>query len=344
MNIASPQWAWLALVLPVLVFLQWLARHKSQQALAQYSSPKLLPKLLNNYAMGRRWLSHFLLISALVFIILASIRPQWGQKEQSIKREGLDILLLQDVSLSMLAEDIKPSRLIRSRHEISDFIEQLSGDRVGLVAFSGEARTLCPLTYDYSTIHLFLNELSPKLLLPGTNIAAALKEAQNAFKRSNSQSRYQIVVLLSDGEEHEEEAITIAQEMARQGITLYTIGIGSPAGVPIPIKTQQGSEYKKDLSGNIVTTRLNVNLLEKIAQTGKGQFYHAGPGDFELRRILNDIADRERIEMEEQEMQLYQERFQIPLLIALLLLSLEALLSFTIRRTAKAGRTPEKEN
>jgi len=236
----------------------------------------------------------------------------------------------------MLAQDIQPSRLIRSRHEISGFLEGLKGDRVGLVAFSGEARVLCPLTLDYAAVRIFLNDLEPGYLMPGTDIAAAMEKGIQAFQGGGSASKYQVMVLLTDGEEHDPKALQVAEKAATLGITIYTIGIGSRDGVPIPIPDGNGNtQYKKDKFGNIVTTRLDEATLQQIAAKTNGKYYYAGPGEFQLQKVLEDIASREKQNLKGQQLEQYQDRFQWPLSIAVFLLILEVLVADRARRKKK---------
>lgn len=330
MRIAEPLFFWGFLILPLLVILFFYAWSRKKKFMARFAQVDMMKKISNMPSPARRMLKMFLVLVIFFFLILALVRPQWGQKMELVKRKGLDIMLVQDVSLSMLADDIKPNRLTRSRHEISDFLSRLTGDRVGLIAFAGEAQLLCPLTLDYSAARIFLNELSTDWLLPGTDIATAMETGLSAFKRSNSDRKYQVMILLTDGEEHNERAIKVAEQATDAGITIYTIGIGSTQGVPIPLKDKYGNStgnYKKDRSGNVVTTRLEQKTLQKIAFLSGGKYYHASPGDFELKKILEDIADRERKDLDGTKVEQYQDRYQIPLFIAMLLLALDSIVS-----------------
>lgn len=332
----SPSQLWALTILPLLLLLFFWGRARRRKLLASFAAPTLLGRLLPDSRGWAAIIRELLLLFALLFLVLALARPQWGQLSQNVQRRGLDILLVADASLSMKAQDILPDRITRLRHEIGDFLEQSQGDRIGLVGFADEARLLCPLTHDYGALHLFLDELRPEEFAQGTDIAGALMRAEAAFPPHDS--RYQVMILISDGEEHDPRAVEVAQKLAQKGITLYTIGIGSTAGVPIPLDGPGGQLYKKDRRGEIVTTRLNERLMQEIARIGKGSYYHAGPDDFELRNVLEEISDRERREIDSNVYEQMVERYQIPLAIALLLLSLEMVAPSALRRRTRSLR------
>ena len=259
---------------------------------------------------------------------MALARPQWGRQMEHIERKGLDIVLMQDISLSMLAEDVKPNRLVRSRHEISAFLDTLSGDRVGLVAFSGEAQTMVPLTLDYGTVQLVLRDLEPGWLMPGTDLSAAIDKGLQMFRRSKVPSKYAVMVLMSDGEEQDAKAVEKAKEAAEAGIRIYTVGIGSKEGVPIPEPSKNGEvAYHKDRFGNIVTTHLEESTLQEIANITGARYFYASPGEFQLQKVLSEIQNMEKRDTSSDQVENYQDRYQIFLAIAALLFLMEALLS-----------------
>ena len=300
----------------------------------------MLPKLSTSVSPWRRLAKVILLLFAIAFLFVALARPQWGRKMEHIERRGLDLVLLQDISLSMLAEDVKPNRLTRSRHEISSFLESLSGDRVGLVAFSGEAQVMVPLTLDYGTVQMMLRELTPGWLMPGTNLEKAIRKGMDLYRNSGSAGQYSVMILMSDGEELEAAAVNAAKEAAEMGIRIYTIGIGSREGVPIPVPSKNGEiAYKKDLQGNIVTTRLEDGTLQEIASATGGLYFYASPGEFQLQKVLTEIASLEKKEQASDRMENYQDRYQIFLGLAALLFLIEALVSERGRkRRVGAGR------
>ena len=340
MRFAEPMFLWGLLTLPLFALLFVYAFHRRKKLAARFVSLSMLPKLSTSVSPWRRLAKVTILLFAIAFLFVALARPQWGRKMEHIERRGLDLVLLQDISLSMLAEDIKPNRLTRSRHEISAFLESLSGDRVGLVAFSGEAQVMVPLTLDYGTVQMMLKELTPGWLMPGTNLEKAIRKGMDLYRNSGSGGQYSVMILMSDGEELEAAAVNAAKEAAEMGIRIYTIGIGSREGVPIPVPSKNGEvAYKKDMQGNIVTTRLEDGTLQEIASVTGGLYFYASPGEFQLQKVLTEIASLEKKEQASDRMENYQDRYQIFLGLAALLFLIEALVSERGRkRRIGAGR------
>ena len=340
MRFAEPMFLWGLFTLPLFALLFVYAYHRRKKLAARFVSLSMLPKLSTSVSPWRRLAKVTILLFAIAFLFVALARPQWGRKMEHIERRGLDLVLLQDISLSMLAEDIKPNRLTRSRHEISAFLESLSGDRVGLVAFSGEAQVRVPLTLDYGTVQMTLRELTPGWLMPGTNLEKAIRKGMDLYRNSGSAGQYSVMILMSDGEELEAAAVNAAKEAAEMGIRIYTIGIGSREGVPIPVPSKNGDvAYKKDMQGNIVTTRLEDGTLQEIASVTGGLYFYASPGEFQLQKVLSEIASLEKKEQASDRMENYQDRYQIFLGLAALLFLIEALVSERGRkRRAGAGR------
>lgn len=340
MRFAEPMFLWGLLSLPLFALLFIYAYHRRKKLAARFVSLSMLPKLSTSVSPWRRLAKVTLLLFAIAFLFVALARPQWGRKMEHIERRGLDLVLLQDISLSMLAEDVKPNRLTRSRHEISSFLESLSGDRVGLVAFSGEAQVMVPLTLDYGTVQMMLRELTPGWLMPGTNLEKAIRKGMDLYRNSGSAGQYSVMILMSDGEELEAAAVNAAKEAAEMGIRIYTIGIGSREGVPIPVPSKNGEvAYKKDMQGNIVTTRLEDGTLQEIASATGGLYFYASPGEFQLQKVLTEIASLEKKEQASDRMENYQDRYQIFLGLAALLFLIEALVSERGRkRRVGAGR------
>ncbi|OWV27261.1 hypothetical protein B7988_00300 [Fibrobacter sp. UWB1] len=340
MRFAEPMFLWGLLTLPLFALLFVYAYHRRKKLAARFVSLSMLPKLSTSVSPWRRLAKVTILLFAIAFLFVALARPQWGRKMEHIERRGLDLVLLQDISLSMLAEDVKPNRLTRSRHEISAFLESLSGDRVGLVAFSGEAQVMVPLTLDYGTVQMMLRELTPGWLMPGTNLEKAIRKGMDLYRNSGSAGQYSVMILMSDGEELEAAAVNAAKEAAEMGIRIYTIGIGSREGVPIPVHSKNGEvAYKKDMQGNIVTTRLEDGTLQEIASVTGGLYFYANPGEFQLQKVLTEIASLEKKDQATDRMENYQDRYQIFLALAALLFLIEALVSERGRkRRVGAGR------
>jgi len=267
------------------------------------------------------------MILATILLVLVLARPQFGIKEEEIKRKGVDIMVALDTSLSMAARDIQPSRLLKAKSEISHLLDMLQGDRIGLVAFAGDSFVQCPLTLDYGAARLFLDIMDPGIIpTPGTSISEAIKTASGAF--SKKEQKYKVLILFTDGEEHEGEAIKSAQDAAEEGIRIYAVGMGSPKGEPIPILNENGEKtgYKKDSQGNVVMSRLNEPVLQKIALMTGGKYYRATPDGKELETIYQDIRKMEQKELASKQFTQYEERYQGFLLVAIIILIVEALL------------------
>jgi Ca-activated chloride channel family protein len=249
-----------------------------------------------------------------------------------MQREGRDVVFLLDTSLSMLADDIQPDRLSRARFEISSLIGRLEGDRVGLAPFAGDATVLCPLTTDYSAFRLFLDGIDTNVISdPGTNIARALEVGGEAF--DTKEREYRVMILITDGEELEGDALQTAARLNEQGIRLYAIGIGTPDGVPIPVRDANGevTDYKRDERGEVVMSRLGESLLVDLAHSGGGEYYRAGRNAIELERIFEDINRLEKRQLESKEFTLYKDRYQWFLGVALLMMAFELLVVESVR-------------
>lgn len=284
---------------------------------------EVLKKMLPQRSIKRELFSLALMSLSFILLCIASMQPQWGEQTRLVETRTLDILLLQDVSQSMLAQDVKPSRLLRSQHEISYFIDHLEGDRIGLMAFGASTRLLCPMTQDYNALKMFLKELDPTMVLQGTDVALAIQKGLSRFNEESIQSK--LVVLLSDGEEHDPQAIEIAKEAARRGIKIYTVGIGSLSGVKIPDPRRPG-KWKKDGKGQEIKTRLNEKVLVEIAEITGAEYFHASQGGFQLTRILDAIREMERDSLGESEVVEYEQKYLLFALIAFVLSLLEWIL------------------
>lgn len=312
------------LAIPLLALLFWHAFRMKRKALGRFGNPELLKRLTASVSRSRQIWKAVLLLLALVSLITALARPQLGTKMKTVKREGQDILIALDVSLSMTAADVKPSRLEKAKHEIASLIERLRGDRVGLIAFAGRAFVQCPLTLDYGAARMFLNAMSPEIIpVPGTAIAEAIDQAVEAFVEK--ERKHKVMILITDGEEHEGDPLTAAGTAAGEGVVIYTVGIGSIQGVPIPVTDERGKPagFKKDRQGNVVMTRLDEVILEKIALETGGKYYRAVTGQVELTKIYDEISGMEKKVLSSMEFAQLEERFQILLGIACVLLLLE---------------------
>ena len=247
---------------------------------------------------------------------------------ESIKRSGIDLVIVLDTSLSMETQDIVPGRLEKAKHEIRALIDGLEGDRVGWVVFAGTAMVNCPLTIDQNAVKLFLEIVDTQVIPhPGTNIGEAIQRATQAF--DPKERRHKVMLLLTDGENLEGNPVKAAEEARNEGVVIYAIGVGTPAGEPIPLRDERNNVtgYKKDESGSVVVSRLDEESLQQIANVTGGQYFRATPGENEVEKIVQAVGQMDKKEFQSKMYLTYVDRFQIPLGIAIAIILLETFLS-----------------
>jgi Ca-activated chloride channel family protein len=315
------------LLVPVLGAFFWGTRQARKRALAQFGDLELVQKLSATLNRGGRVAKSILMLVAVAFLILALARPQFGTRVETVRSEGQDVMVALDVSRSMLAEDVAPNRLERARLEIMRILQRLAGDRIGLVAFAGNAFVQSPLTVDYGAAALFLNAMDPDLIpIQGTNLGEALTVALDAFEEGTRDQR--VLIVVTDGEDHEGEIEEALARALDEGVQIHTVGIGSLDGVPIPEFDASGvrSGFIRDEGGTVVTTRLDESTLERVAQATGGRYFPAlGPGA-NLDPLVEEITGGEGRELEAREITQFDEQFQLFLGLALVLLLAEGLI------------------
>lgn len=328
MRFGEPIYLWGLLLAPALVvFFIWADRNKTKVK-ERFGNLKLILQLSENFSPRRARWKEILLVSSVVLLAFGLARPQWGSKLVQVKKQGLDIIFALDVSLSMLAEDIQPNRLERAKLEMHDFLNKLKGDRVGLVTFAGAAYISCPLTMDYRAAQLFLDNIEAGIITkPGTDIAEAINTAALAFNQK--EKKYKVLVLVTDGEDQGHQPAESAKKAAAEGIRIYTIGIGTPAGEPIPLRQAEGTflGYKKDETGSVVLSRLDEQTLSEIAQIGKGKCLSVARGGFDLDKIYQEISGLEKKELQGTLAVEYLDRYQFFLFPVIMLLIMEMFLT-----------------
>jgi Ca-activated chloride channel family protein len=326
MQFATPSAFYGLLLLPALVFfLVWAGRRK-RKAGQRLAEPTLLERLSLGVSRRRdRWKAALLLVGVF-FLVLAIARPQWGQGTDEVVARGVDVFLVLDTSFSMDATDIAPSRMERARYVASALIDRLQGNRIGLIVFSGSAFVQCPLTLDYGAAKIFLDTVGTGVVPePGTDILQALEAASRGFVARDS--KFKVVVLLTDGEETEGSAVGVAEKAREEGIVIHTVGVGTPGGEPIPVRNESGdvTDYIRDDSGQPVLSRLGEETLSRIALETGGKYFRVSEQDREIEEIAGLVAGMEGDELESQLFRRFQERYYWPLSLALLFLLAEAL-------------------
>lgn len=322
MNFANPDIFYALILLPILVVVFIVAERKRASLVASFINP-------NKHAMAmgatfeRRLVYLVLLLLGITMLITAAARPQWGTKLENMRARGIDILVAIDVSESMRASDVSPSRMAKARQTVEKFLGMLSGDRVGLIAFAGSAFTYCPLTVDYSAVRLFLNGMEPGIIADGgTNFPAVLKEAIDTFERGESPAK-RVLVIFSDGENHEGDPLPMVQEAVDAGIQVFTVGIGNSAaaGERIPVEDSDANAFKLDNQGNLVITRLDEATLQAVAREGNGDYYRTSDAGLEMVQIYKTLEENEETEFASRLQRQREDRYQLFLLGAFLLLT-----------------------
>lgn len=340
-SFAEPVWLWAALLLPLalLLFFRWRSQHAARR-LHAFAAEGLAESLVGSVSRRRLWIRKGLAAAGLFLLCLSLARPQWGADWETSEAAGIDIMIALDTSRSMLAEDIAPNRLERSKLAILDLLETVRGDRVGLIAFAGRAFLQCPLTLDYQAFRQTLQALDTESIpVAGTDVASAIAEAEAYFERSGNQ---RILILITDGEDLEASGIERAREAAGKGTRILAVGVGSTEGELIPVRGPDGSlDYLRDANGDPVSTALDEATLRRIAQAANGVYAPLGPTGAGLQRVYEfSLEQTPASERQEMLQRVPIERFQWPLLLALLAFFFEALISTRKRRRSVAASAP----
>ncbi|MFV1975065.1 MAG: VWA domain-containing protein [Candidatus Scalindua sp.] len=312
-------WLFAALI----IFYVWAMKNRKRD-MANFADKGLLNDLTLSLDEKKQRLKTILILISVLILILTLMRPQWGFEWKELRRSGLDILIALDTSKSMLAEDVKPNRLERSKLAVKDLIKKLGGDRIGLIAFSGDAFLQCPLTADYNGFMLSLDDLDVYTIPKGgTSISSAIRVALDTYK--GGKKKHKVLVIITDGEDHEGKALEWAEKAKEQGIRVFMIGIGTKEGELIPVMDDKGNRvFLKDRNGNVVKTRLDEATLQKIALTTGGSYVKSTSTEFGLDLIYEEkLSKMEKREIKSKMVKKYYERYQIPLAVALILLCLE---------------------
>jgi len=294
-----------------------------RKAMKRVAVPSVWDKLMPYRPSGKHYIKFTLILLAISFFIIALANPQRGLRAEKVKRKGVDLVIARDISRSMLAEDEKPNRLARSKQFISRLIDKLDGDRIGLIIFAGNAYLQVPLTSDYTAAKTFLRTITTELApTQGTAIGDAIRMARDAFE--NADPKYKVVLVLSDGENHEGDALKAAEEVAKEGVIIHAMGVGTTKGSPIPVYERgRQVDYKRDKEGSIVFSKLNEEMLQKVSIQGNGRYFRLEQGNAEVNAIMSELAGMEQKEFEEEVFTDYEDQYQGFLLIGLILLAIE---------------------
>lgn len=318
---AQPVYLYFLLLIPVMVVLYYYFLRIRKKNLEKYGQHTIVALLTPNVSTKRMSLKFIVLSVAFSFLVLSLARPQFGSKIKEIKNKGVEIVVALDVSNSMLADDLKPDRLSNAKLALNRLVDKLRDDRLGLVVFAGDAYTQLPITSDYVSAKMFMSSINPNMVpQQGTAMGKAIEVGAKSFSSASKNAR--VLIVISDGENHEDDPIAAAEAAKREGVKIYTVGVGSPQGAPIP--TSGG--FLKDREGNIVITRLDEQTLQKVAQATGGKYIHATGSNFGLNDILDDVRKMDKMELKSYVYEDYDEQFQYVLLLALIFLALESVI------------------
>ncbi len=317
---ANPQYLWLLTLIPLFVVLFAGVAAQRRRRLARFGNPDTLAELMPEVSNGRVVLKFILFCGAVALVVLAAARPQFGSKLREEKARGVEMMLAVDVSNSMLAEDFEPNRLERTKYAINRLFDGLKQDRVGLIVFAGEPRVQLPITSDYRMAKAFARRIDPsQVSVQGTAIGKALEQALLSFSGETDEKRSRAIILITDGENHDDDAVAVAKRAAEQGIRIYTIGIGTPEGAPIEID----GEFIRDEQGEMVVSKLNEEMLAQIADLTGGAYVRATKQDIGLDEIVRSINEMEQSELSTVRFEEFNEQYQYLLIAALVLLVAE---------------------
>ena len=318
---ANPEYLYLLLIIPILLGLFIWANKKQRKNLQRFGNPKLLAPLMPNVSYVRPQIKFYLMLTALILIVFALARPQFGAKLSTVKKQGIEAMIVLDVSNSMLAQDVQPNRLENSKMILSKLIDNMSDDKIGLIVFAGDAFTQIPITADYISAKMFLSSISPNMVArQGTAIGTAIDMAIHAFGEENNKIARTIIVI-TDGENHEDDAVGAAKLAQEKGISINVIGMGKSEGAPIPIPGTMS--FRKDKEGNVVVSKLNETMCRQRAEAGGGIYVRADNSNVAWKALEKEINRMSKSDLETKVYSEYDEKFFIFAWIAFFLLLIE---------------------
>ena len=315
----EPTYLYLLAVIPVLALIRWLLERKQQKRLRLFGDPELLRQLMPDVSRWRPVAKFWILEAALALLITMMAKPQMGTRISHDKRTGIETIIAMDISNSMLAEDVAPSRLDRTKMMVENLVDNFTDDKIGLIVFAGDAFVQLPITSDYVSAKIFLSDIYPSLIATqGTDIATAINMASNSFTQQQGVGK--AIIVVTDGEDHEGGAIEAAKDAKKKGMRVFVLGVGSPNGAPIPLGN---GNYMKDNTGNTVMTKLNEEMCRQVAEAGGGAYIHVENNSNAQQQLDNELAKLSKKEMQSTIYSDYDEQFQAFGIIAILLLIIE---------------------
>ena len=319
----EPIYLYLLLIVPFLVVFYLYTNYRRRKRLRQYGDPELMAHLMPNVSKYRPDVKFWLVTAALVMVIFMLARPQFGSKMETVKRQGVETVVALDISNSMLAQDVTPSRLEKSKKLVSRLVETFNNDKVAMIVFAGEAFTQLPITSDYISAKMFFETISPSLITTqGTDIRGAIDLAMKSFTPNEGVGR--AIVLRTDGENHEGGAVEAAQQAAEKGVRVFVLGVGSPDGSPIPVEGT--NDFRRDKDGNVVVTKLNEQMCQKIAKAGNGMYVRVDNTNNAERALNAEINKLAKADVETQVYTEFDEQFDVLAWLALVLLAVDVML------------------
>ena len=319
----EPIYLYFLLIIPFLVVFYIYTNYRRRKKLRQYGDPELMAHLMPNVSKYRPDVKFWLVTAALVMVIFMLARPQFGSKMETVKRQGVETVVALDISNSMLAQDVTPSRLEKSKKLVSRLVETFNNDKVAMIVFAGEAFTQLPITSDYISAKMFLETISPSLITTqGTDIRGAIDLAMKSFTPNEGVGR--AIVLITDGENHEGGAVEAAQQAAEKGVRVFVLGVGSPGGSPIPVEGT--NDFRRDKDGNVVVTKLNEQMCQEIAKAGNGMYVRVDNTNNAERALNAEINKLAKADVETQVYTEFDEQFDVLAWLALILLAADVML------------------
>lgn len=318
----APTCLYLLVILPLLVVFYVYSNYRRRKRIRKYGDPVLLHKLMSDVSVNRMHVKFWLMFTAVGLIIFVLARPQFGSKMETIKRSGIETVIALDISNSMLAEDVQPNRLDKSKRLVNKLMDNFINDKVGMIVFAGQAFTQLPITSDYISAKMFLDAIDPSLIVSqGTDIGGAINLAMKSFTPKEGVGR--AIIIITDGENHEGGAEEVARTAAEKGMQVFVLGVGTPEGAPIPASLGRSNDFRKDREGNVVVTRLNEQMCRQIAQAGKGMYIRVDNSNSAQRILQAEIDKLAKADVETTIFTEFDEQFVIVAWIALIVLVLE---------------------